>query len=59
MNDDTRTCAGCGRALPVAADQTDPGLDECGIDSRGLVAANEYVCGACQESAWDAMAAAE
>jgi hypothetical protein len=43
----TRRCAKCGNTHPEAADQTDPADDETALDSRGLVALNEWVCGAC------------
>jgi hypothetical protein len=50
----TKPCAGCGRRGLVADDQTDPSPSELVIDSRGLVARNEYICGACLEEAEDA-----
>ena len=51
-----QTCAKCGNTGPVAGDQTDAGPDELALDSRGLVAANRYVCGACLEAAEDVQA---
>jgi hypothetical protein len=54
---ETRICAGCGRVLPVADDQTDcpPANDEVVLDSAGETAwPNEYVCGRCYESSDDA-----
>lgn len=46
-------CANCGNLYPVAADQTDAGPEEVAVDSRGLVARNEWVCGACLTDAED------
>ncbi len=54
----TRTCYCCDKSAPVADDQTDAGPDELAIDSRGLCAANEYVCGECLDAAEDAARAA-
>lgn len=53
-----RTCAKCGKACSVAQDQTDPASDELALDSRGLVARSEYVCGECLDAAEDAVALA-
>lgn len=50
----TKVCAKCGKRGAVADDQTDPGNDELALDSRGLVARNEYVCGECLEATEDA-----
>lgn len=52
----TNACKCCGKTAPIADDQTDPGMDELAVDSRGLVARNEYVCGECLEAAEDAAA---
>jgi hypothetical protein len=49
-----RPCAACGKTGPVADDQTDPGQDELALDARGIVAPDQYVCGACLEAAEDA-----
>jgi hypothetical protein len=46
-------CTKCGKPGILADDQTDPGPDELTIDSRGLVAINQHVCGACLEYAED------
>jgi hypothetical protein len=53
------TCAKCGKRGEMAVDQTDPGMDEMAIDSRGLVARNEHVCGECLERAEDGRGQAE
>jgi hypothetical protein len=49
----TMTCVKCGKQGVAADDQTDPASDELALDSRGLVARNEYVCGQCLERAED------
>lgn len=53
MDDPRRECASCGKRCLVAEDETDPGADEVALDARGLVAENEYVCGACLSDAED------
>jgi hypothetical protein len=42
-------CRKCGRYLREAEDQTDAGHNEVAVDTRGLVSANEWVCGRCLE----------
>ena len=49
----TMKCYNCGKHGPIATDETDPGTDEMAVDTRGLVAANEYVCGECLADAED------
>lgn len=44
-------CHKCGYEGLEAIDQTDPTDRQTAIDSRGLVAANEWVCGACLAAA--------
>jgi hypothetical protein len=44
-------CSQCGKMGPMAEDQTGPGDDEITTDVRGVVAANQHVCGECLERA--------
>lgn len=52
-------CDCCGHHGTAASDQTDPSGDELVIDSRGLVSANEWVCGSCLSEAEERLARAE
>ena len=47
------TCAICDRRGRIAEDETDPSDRELAMDSRGVAAANEYVCGRCLTDAED------
>jgi len=51
--DITKECSNCGKRGMIAEDETDPGQDELALDARGVVSANEYVCGECLEAAED------
>lgn len=49
-----KKCYQCHKVGRVADDETGPGQHEMAVDSRGLVAMYEYVCGECLEEAEDA-----
>ena len=49
----TTKCYRCGKAGPIAEDQTDAAADELACDTRGLVRWHEYVCGECLDAAED------